>query len=233
MKINLDLPTEEARIEIIPLIDVIFCILTFFLLAGLQLTRQQAIRVDLPEASSGVPQMREMLILTLDDFGQLYVEQQKIDSREQLAQSLRNYQSTNPNGLMVLYASRTASYNDVVQVLDFLRTIGGDRVALATLPGASGQVPPSPTPVLPTPPTATPGLGTNPIAPNNPNGTINPPNQLNPTQPSLPINPGQFPNGQGVSPNVQGNPTALPTIPTIPSPGATIAPPSPAPAQAN
>jgi len=237
MKINLDLPTEEARIEIIPLIDVIFCILTFFLLAGLQLTRQQAIRVDLPQASSGVPQMREMLILTLDDFGQLYVEQQKIGSREQLAQSLRNYQSTNPNGLMVLYASRTASYNDVVQVLDFLRTIGGDRVALATLPGASGQAPPSPTPVVPAPtpalPGATPGNGTNPIAPNNPNGTINPPNQLNPNQPSLPINPGQFPNGQGVTPNGQGNPTPLPTIPTIPTPGAPISPRSPAPAPVN
>ncbi|MEW6499728.1 MAG: biopolymer transporter ExbD, partial [Cyanobacteriota bacterium] len=38
MKVNLDTPSEEARIEIVPLIDVIFCILTFFLLAGLQLT---------------------------------------------------------------------------------------------------------------------------------------------------------------------------------------------------
>ncbi|MCZ0902458.1 biopolymer transporter ExbD, partial [Microcoleus sp. HI-ES] len=36
MKINLDTPAEEARIELVPLIDVIFCILTFFLLAALQ-----------------------------------------------------------------------------------------------------------------------------------------------------------------------------------------------------
>jgi biopolymer transport protein ExbD len=61
MKINLDTPAEEARIELVPLIDVIFCILTFFLLASLQLTRQQAINVDLPKAKTGQTQMREML----------------------------------------------------------------------------------------------------------------------------------------------------------------------------
>lgn len=63
MKINLDTPAEDTRIEIIPLIDVIFCILTFFLLAALQLTRQQAINLNLPQAKSGVPQMRDMLIV--------------------------------------------------------------------------------------------------------------------------------------------------------------------------
>ncbi|NEP44700.1 MAG: biopolymer transporter ExbD, partial [Okeania sp. SIO2H7] len=69
MKINLDSPTEEARIELIPLIDVIFCILTFFLLAALQLTRQQAISVDLPKASTGQSQGQEMLIVSIDQRG--------------------------------------------------------------------------------------------------------------------------------------------------------------------
>lgn len=51
MKVNLHTPVEEVQIQIIPLIDVVFCILTFFLLAALQFTRQQAISVDLPKAS--------------------------------------------------------------------------------------------------------------------------------------------------------------------------------------
>ena len=50
MKINQYSPVEDVEIQIIPLIDVVFCILTFFLLAALQFTRQQAINIDLPKA---------------------------------------------------------------------------------------------------------------------------------------------------------------------------------------
>ncbi|MFM8004040.1 MAG: ExbD/TolR family protein, partial [Dolichospermum sp.] len=53
MKVKLDNTAEDVQIQIIPLIDVVFCILTFFLLAALQFTRQQAINVDLPKASTG------------------------------------------------------------------------------------------------------------------------------------------------------------------------------------
>lgn len=136
MKINIDTPVEEARIELIPLIDVIFCILTFFLLAALQLTRQQAISVDLPKASTGQPQIRQMLIVGLDAFGRTYIDQRPV-SPDQLMDSLQDYRATNPTGLLVLYASKDARYNNVVQVLDQMREVGGDRVALATLPGES------------------------------------------------------------------------------------------------
>jgi biopolymer transport protein ExbD len=78
--------------------------------------------------------MREMLVVSLDDLGQLYVEKQPV-TETQLFDTLKNYHQYNPTGLMVLHASRNASYNDVVQLLDLLRRVGGDRVALATLPG--------------------------------------------------------------------------------------------------
>ena len=126
-----DSSQEEVRIEIIPLIDVIFCILTFFILAAVGFSRQQAISLDLPKASTGAPQMREMLIVSLDDLGQVYVEQQAV-TKNQLYQAIRNYHQLNPGGLMVLNAARNTSYNEVVEVLDMLREVGGDRVALAT-----------------------------------------------------------------------------------------------------
>ena len=139
MKINLQSPIEEVQIQIIPLIDVIFCILTFFLLAALQFTRQQAITVDLPKANTGTPpQVRQTLIVTLDSIGQIYVEQQPVEIA-QLSKLLLTYRQVNPNGMMVLNASRTSSYNDVVEVLDRMRKVGGERVALATLPAASSE----------------------------------------------------------------------------------------------
>lgn len=140
MKINLHSPIEEVQVQIIPLIDVIFCILTFFLLAALQFTRQQAINVDLPNASTGTPPQIEQqrLIVTLNSAGQIFVEQQPA-SFEQLPDSLRAYYQKNPGGVLVLNASRSSSYNDVIQVLDAMRAVGGDRVALATFSGTSDR----------------------------------------------------------------------------------------------
>lgn len=139
--------TEDVRIEIIPLIDVIFCILTFFILAAVGYTRQQAINLDLPQAATSTSQIEEMLVVTLDDFGQIYVEQNRVSTKNELYQALNTFQDQNEEGLMVLQASASSSYDEVIQVLDVLREVGGNRVALATLPKAAsvpGEAPPAP-----------------------------------------------------------------------------------------
>jgi biopolymer transport protein ExbD len=151
IKIDHESTEPDVRIEIIPLIDVIFCLLTFFILAAVTLTRQTAINVDLPKAGTGTSQMRQILVVSVDPIGQAYVEKQPV-SRDQLYQALLGFRQAKPDGLLVLYASRAASYNDVVQVLDMLRSVGGDRVALATLPGTSNDNQPQL-------PNVTPGLG--------------------------------------------------------------------------
>ncbi|MEB3338312.1 MAG: biopolymer transporter ExbD [Leptolyngbyaceae bacterium] len=155
MKINLDTPSDDVQIQLIPLIDVIFCILTFFIVAALQMTRQQAINVDLPRSGTSTLQARQMLIVSVDVVGQVYVDQQPVN-REQLTQRLLGYRQLNPTGMVLLYAPRTAIYEDVVQVLDFLRSVGGDRVALATLPASANSALPPTTPNFNSPATNTP-----------------------------------------------------------------------------
>lgn len=193
MKINVDTPADDAQIQIIPLIDVIFCILTFFILAALQLTRQQAINIDLPQASTGTPlpganlennQFRDLLVVTIAPNGQTYLDKAPVD-RSQLSQALAQYLQQNPRGMVVLNASPNAFYSEVVQVLDVMRAVGGDRVALATTPKPAtqspGTVPAQPgTTSLPTPsstfspfdPFNTPIPGTSPTSPSTaPGGT--------------------------------------------------------------
>jgi biopolymer transport protein ExbD len=100
---------------------------------------------------------------------------------------------------MALYASEKTSYNQVVQVLDFLREVGGERVALATLAGESLQTTNEPT--APQPPgTSVPGFN-----PYQPPGTsvpgITPPTSgTNPGLEDIPVNPGE---GIPTSPNQQ------------------------------
>ncbi len=217
MKVHLDSPGEEVQIQIIPLIDVIFCILTFFILAALQLTRQQAINVDLPKASTGVTQMREMLVVTINSTGQTFVDRQYVD-RNQLYQALQAYRQSNPDGLLVLYASQTAFYNDVVQVLDLMRQVGGDRVALATLPATNNPVPgTSPAPTI-TPTTS----------PFDIFGTPNPSPTFNPGQLQTPGTPGQSLPGQ-VPGQVPGQ-TIPGQTPAGQVPGTDVLPTNPTPA---
>lgn len=147
-----DSQSGGANIEILPLIDVIFCILTFFILAAVNFSRQQAISLDLPQAKTGTPQLQNILIVTIDDIGQLYVDQDLV-SRSDLAWEIKKYQQANPDGLMTLYAAKNSTYREVVEVLDILREVGGDRVALATLPEGSQ------------PPTTAPTPGVNPALP--------------------------------------------------------------------
>ncbi|MEM8675308.1 MAG: biopolymer transporter ExbD [Cyanobacteria bacterium P01_G01_bin.67] len=151
-----DSQSSGANIEILPLIDVIFCILTFFILAAVNFSRQQAISLDLPQAKTGAPQMQNILIVTIDDIGQLYVDQNLV-SRSDLTWEIKKYKQANPDGLMTLYASKNSTYREVVEVLDILREVGGNRVALATLPEGSQ---PASTPAIP---------GVNPALPGFPN----------------------------------------------------------------
>ncbi|MBW4554551.1 MAG: biopolymer transporter ExbD [Trichormus sp. ATA11-4-KO1] len=196
MKVNLHTPVEEAQIQIIPLIDVVFCILTFFLLAALQFTRQQAINVDLPKASTstvpGVTSQSGSQIVTIDAVGNIYIEKQPV-RRDELAQRLTQYLQANPNGILVLNASRTATYNDVIEILDLMRQVGGDRVSLGIIPGPSPI--PNFSPNLPT----SPNFPTNPGQAPTPVPGINPPDNFNP---NFPVNPNQIPSGQGISPGI-------------------------------
>ncbi|HAG84057.1 MAG TPA: biopolymer transporter ExbD [Cyanobacteria bacterium UBA12227] len=207
LKLRMDNPMEEVRIEIVPLIDVIFCILTFFILAAVGLSRQQAISVNLPKASTGTPQGREILVVSLDEVGQVYIEKEPVITKDDFLQKLQTYRQQNPLGVMALYASPNASYNDVVQVLDLLREVGGDRVALATIPGNSQETPAPNS--YPPPATGVPGFSpyTDPNS-INPYGTVNPYGQ-----PQLPINPGQ------PSIGLPGTPSTNPGQPSIGLPG--------------
>ncbi len=136
MKLDLDNRQSDVQIEILPMIDVIFCILTFFILAAVGLTRQQAIALDLPAVNNSSPvegNCRDRLYVSVDSAGQVYVDKSAVPLGL-LYDVLVQHQQIAPNGTIVLYASRSARYEDVIKVLDLLRSVGGDRVALATLP---------------------------------------------------------------------------------------------------
>lgn len=221
MKINLQTPVEEVQIQIIPLIDVVFCILTFFLLAALQFTRQQEISINLPKSTTSTPSItnkpnvnrplanaqRQILTLTIDAIGQTYVENELV-KREQIKETFNRYLQQTPNAILALRVSQTATYNDVISMIDLWRQVGGDRISFVTTSSFSNQPTTSPLPSSGSAPGIPSLSNTSPITP------INPQTNPNFNLPTIP-NPSQI--NQGVSPVNPGTSPVLPKVPTAPS----------------
>ncbi|MBW4633052.1 MAG: biopolymer transporter ExbD [Iphinoe sp. HA4291-MV1] len=207
MKVNLHTPVEEVQIQIIPLIDVIFCILTFFLLAALQFTRQEEISINLPKSTTGTPSttaganaqaQRQILTLTIDAIGQTYVENDPV-KREQLKEAFKRYLQQTPNAILALKVSQTATYNDVIGMIDMWRQEGGDRISFVTTPSFSNQS------------TSGSESETSPLPNTSPITPINP--QTNPNF-NLPPAPNPLQNNQGVTPVDPGTSPVLPKAPS-------------------
>jgi len=148
MKINLHSSPEDVQIQILPLIDVVFCILTFFLLAALQFSRQQLVGANVGGGSAAAS--GSQIALSINELGQITVEngQERSTIQEQeIEQKLKQYLEKNPQGIVVFKAPRTASYDNVINFLQRLQNIGGNRVRLGYETGVTPPIPGSSSPL--------------------------------------------------------------------------------------
>ncbi|NJN23804.1 MAG: biopolymer transporter ExbD [Acaryochloridaceae cyanobacterium RL_2_7] len=138
MKTFVDNEPTEVSIEIIPLVDVVFCVLTFFILAAVGLTRIQGIGIDLPQTESSSSKFGDKLALQVNSVGEIFIKNQPV-SQELLIQELSDFRRVNPAGLVVIDADRQASYEKVIQLLDLLQSLKIDKVALGSVEAPSKQ----------------------------------------------------------------------------------------------
>ena len=130
---------QQARsltVNLVPMMDVLMTVLTFFIIISMTLTGQRILNVSLPQISAGAQTRdgdtvaNDLLMIGLDNEGQIILDQQPV-SREDMAQAMRAYLSTQPDGLVVLKADRQLPYDQVVELLKFMQEIGGSQVSLA------------------------------------------------------------------------------------------------------
>ncbi len=125
--------SQMPEVNLVPMMDVILTVLTFFIIISMTLTnRQNAVNVTLPSAGSGLSQQKnpDPLVVSLNQKGELFLGKKQISEAE-LAQPMQSYLQQNPQGAVILNADRKLSYEQVVQLLGKMREIGGDRVSLA------------------------------------------------------------------------------------------------------
>lgn len=126
------LPAEaEARIEIIPLIDILFFLLAAFMLVSLGLVNLKSVKVNLPTATAAATTAEsraDFLSVSVDRSGMLYYERTPIAPGE-LAARLAQEHRTNADVRVFISADRDTRHGEVIRALDLVRSSGIDRVA--------------------------------------------------------------------------------------------------------
>jgi biopolymer transport protein ExbD len=127
---------KGARIEIIPLIDIIFFLLATFIMVSLSMSKNQGVQVALPVASSAQSlgdqqEMEKAVTLSVNDKGEIFFNKEKI-LPSQLPLKLQTFKMTSKDPKVVINSDGAADFKFVVTVLDEVRKIGIAKVAIST-----------------------------------------------------------------------------------------------------
>ncbi|MDD2763715.1 MAG: biopolymer transporter ExbD [Opitutaceae bacterium] len=134
-------PRKKARIEIIPLIDVIFFLLATFVLFTLSLNRIQSVPVDLPVASqesTPPPETKDLLVIQVSDQGNVYWNRELIDIDE-LPARLEQYKKQVQLPRILVAGDDKAKWGITVLVLDEVRKANIEKVSMETRTRQTGK----------------------------------------------------------------------------------------------
>ena len=126
-----DEPEIPLAINIVPLIDVMFALLTFFIISTLFLTRSEGLPVNLPKAATAQSQRSTPITVTLDQQGGVALNR-KLIALDALEEQVRNLIPLNQEVTVVLNADEQVNHGRVIAVMDRLRRVKGAKLAIAT-----------------------------------------------------------------------------------------------------
>lgn len=139
MKIGSPLPRKKARIEIIPLIDIMFFLLCAFMMASLSMIRLQSIKMDLPTATMARREFKpDILNITVDKLGDTFIDKKPVNLLE-LQQVISNRFRANTNLPVYISGDKEATHGSIIRVLDVVRRQGIQKVSFAIAPAKAGS----------------------------------------------------------------------------------------------
>src|SRR6266705_3190889 len=157
MHISSPIPRKKARIEIIPLIDVMFFLLASFMMVSLSQTHMKGIRVNLPAAMALPPTEQKDYVSIKVLEGNTVTFDDQVVPDDQVLPRLYQLHQANPGIKISISGDMMAMHGDVITVLDKVRSVitkVGYQIRAAAAPGAPGA--PGPQPPGPPPPPAKP-----------------------------------------------------------------------------
>lgn len=153
MKVSSPVPHKRARIEIIPLIDIMFFLLASFMMVSLSQTHMKGIRVNLPAAIAPPPsQVKDYVSIKIRE-GNVVTFDNQVVTDDQVLPRLFELHRGNPEIKVSISADLMSMHGDVIAVLDKVRSAGITKVGYQIrAAGAQGAQPPGAPPPPPAPP---------------------------------------------------------------------------------
>ena len=128
---------EKARIEVIPMIDIIFFLLVFFMISTLSMTINRGLPVNLPKAASSQRDLRESFNITVTREGDIFLNKEPIALQE-ISQRVQAGLVKDPELLAVINADEHTIHGTIVEIMDKVRLAGISRLAIAVKPERKG-----------------------------------------------------------------------------------------------
>jgi biopolymer transport protein ExbD len=143
MQVTSPIPKKHARIEIIPLIDIMFFLLASFMMVSLSQVSMKGWKVTLPEGSSGkVQNKKDYISLSVDKEGTYYFDKQIIKLEDILPRLQAIYRS-NPEAKIFIRGDQEAVHGNVTRMLDQIRASGFTKLSFEIKSKAGKGVGPS------------------------------------------------------------------------------------------
>ena len=141
MTFNSPVPKKRARIEIIPLIDIMFFLLASFMMVSLSQVHMKGIKVNLPIGQSGETQSkRDYISVSVDRNGNPYFDKEEMNY-DLLTAQLKKVHDENPEAKVFIRGDADTVHGNIIRVLDILRTVGFYKVAFEIKSEAAKGVP--------------------------------------------------------------------------------------------
>ncbi|PYJ36507.1 MAG: biopolymer transporter ExbD [Verrucomicrobia bacterium] len=144
MYVSSPIPHKKARIEIIPLIDIMFFLLASFMMVSLSQVHMKGIKVNLPRGSSGETQSkREYISVSVDKNGSYFFDKDEVNEQELQARLMKVHQSS-PEAKVFVRGDRDTAHLNVSHLLDMLRSAGFYKISFEITSEALKGVPGGP-----------------------------------------------------------------------------------------
>lgn len=127
---NLTSASEEAEIDLTPMLDVVFIMLIFFIVTA-SFVKESGIEVNRPDASTSSAKPRASILVGINDMGEIWINKRKVDE-SQVRANIERLHAENPQGSVVIQADEEAKTKTLVAVMDAAREAGVSDVSLAT-----------------------------------------------------------------------------------------------------
>ncbi len=128
MKLNIE-TEKKTRIEMLPLIDIVFLLLVFFIYAMLSMAVHHGLSVDLPDSASANIEKKLILSITVKEDGAIYVNKEPV-ALEALIDVLKSKVAVHKSSGVLLFADQNLSYQNLFHVLDKITLAGFDNISL-------------------------------------------------------------------------------------------------------